>query len=570
MIILKKLTYKNFKSSGNSPITIQLDKHSTTLICGKNGSGKSAVTSALAFALFGQDFVLNKPGLINSINQKNLEVSIEFSIGPKNYKVIRGIKPNIFKIFENDVLLNEDSSSRDYQKVLETQILKMDIRAFMQVVVVGGRNYVPFMRLKSNDRREFIEDLLDIRVFSTMGIILKEKIKLLKEEMRTTDEELKTIKEKVSLQEAFVKKLTIEKSISISKIESGIGDFELKLAAYDKDVQILLIREKELTNSQLELCDVQDEILNHRMQISGVKEKIRDVESSINFFNTVETCPTCTQEIKHEHKDLILLDHVKTLAMHNVALVGLETLFETIKRRQDESLDIQKKIVSIQNEISDLQNKIHFETQLIIRARQQISELNSDTTSIDVEKTKLKDFAKQYVDVSNHKKKILEQQQYNELYQQILSDGGIKSKIVKQYIPTINKFINQYLAKMDFFVSFYLDENFDEVIKSRHRDTFKYDNFSDGQKARIDLSLMFAWRDVARLRNAVNVNTLFLDESDAAIDAEGASLLSDLLKTIKDSNIFLISHKGDLIRDKVDDSLEFALVNNFTQIVSNQ
>jgi DNA repair exonuclease SbcCD ATPase subunit len=564
MIIFKKITYKNFKSVGNAPITIDLDRSNTTLITGKNGSGKSTLTSAICFALFGQDFTLNKPGLINSINLKNLEVTIEFEIGPKQYKIHRGIKPNIFKIYENGKLLNEESSTRDYQKNLESQILKMDIRAFKQVVVIGGRSYTPFMKLKPNERREFIEDLLDIRIFSTMSSLLKEKAKTLKEDIRRIDDELKTIKEKTKLQEAFIKTLSSEKSISIDKIEAFILKIENENESLSCELQSNLNASKVLSDSLETYKDVSTKLAAFKQELKSLETKKNVWLEKIKFYETTTTCPTCTQEIQKSHREHIVSD-----TEHEISKIefDINQTLEQVKKLQVElehQADLQKKVSSIQSTISSQENQIFSNMKMIKSARHQIEELKSDNKSIDDEKEKLRNFAKSYVELDKQKRDLLLTQQYQDFVAQVLTDGGIKTKIIKQYIPTINKLINKYLTLLDFFVSFHLDENFDETIKSRHRDTFKYDNFSDGQAARIDLALMFAWRDIAKMRNAVNTNLLFLDEADAAIDGDGSSLLSDLIQSVEKSNIFIISHKGDLLHEKFERVLTFETKNNFT------
>jgi DNA repair exonuclease SbcCD ATPase subunit len=576
MILFKKLTYKNFKAVGNHAITIDLNTTKTTLVTGKNGAGKSTITSAICFNLFGEDFVLNKPGLINSINQKQLLTELEFSIGAKEYKVVRGIKPNIFKIYESskpitaeDKPMNEDAASRDYQKILETQILKMDIRAFKQVVVVGGRSYTPFMKLKVADRREFIEDLLDIRVFSTMGGILKDKVKRLKEELKENDEELKTIQEKVALQKAFVEKLSNEKSVSIAKIESGIAVLESDNDVHYAESNKLVLEESKLIAESEPFANASSDLVSLKYELNTLNKAQDKLSKSIEFYSHVTECPTCTQAVSQEHKDKI----IETTSLELDACLATYTTTEGKMLRAEKILkqfnEKQKEIIDVQLSISTLQRAISSNNHLILRSRQQIDEMNSDSTSIDVEKVKLAEFAKKWMSISENKKKLLESQQYNEFMQQSLADSGIKSKIIKHYIPTINKYINKYLADLDFFVLFNLDETFEETIKSRHRDNFKYDNFSDGQKARIDLALMFAWRDIAKLRNAVNTNLLFLDEIDKEVDGEGSSLLSELLNKIEKSSIFIISHKGDLLRDKVERSIEFELRNNFSELVKN-
>ncbi len=564
-IIFKNIKYRNFKSVGNAPIEISLDKAKTTLITGKNGCGKSTLTSAICFALFGQDFVLNKNSLINTINQKKLEVELTFEVDKKKYLIHRGIKPHIFKIYENGKLLNEEASMRDYQKILETQILKMDLRAFKQVVVVGGRNYVPFMKLKTNERREFIEDLLDIRVFTTMNVLLKEKIKENKEFLKEIENELKSIKEKTLLQENFVKKLKNEKIVSVGKIERAIADLQEENDSLDTLINDKMVL---IENHQSKMSTFSD---NLSQKLSELKFEIRNLTThksdflkKIDFYKETEICPTCSQNIDHAQKEHLIDYNQKDIDIINLEIDKISADIQKMENELFERKIIETDILAIEKEVQTFQQKINTNLKLIKSAYNQIEELKNDTNSLDSEKQKLKEFAKKYIEFDKQKKKLLEEQQYNDYVSGILADGGIKTKIIKQYIPTINKLINKYLASLDFWVSFNLDENFNESIKSRYRDTFTYDNFSDGQAARIDLALMLAWRDIAKMRNAVNINIAVFDEADAAVDGEGASLFIDLMNTIEKSNLFIISHKGDLLRDKFERAIEMNMVDNFT------
>jgi DNA repair exonuclease SbcCD ATPase subunit len=442
----------------------------------------------------------------------------------------------------------------------------MDIRAFKQVVVIGGRDYSPFMKLKTNDRREFIEDLLDIRVFSAMGGILKDKVKLLKEEVRTNDEELKSIKEKVSLQEAFVKKLTNEKSVSVHKIETGITQLTNENLGINNSLKSEIEILEKLTNTISQYSTINTEYSKLLHDLEALKGKKRTHTSKIKFYDDTVTCPTCTQTIADTHRELIVNENGTAIDECALMIIDTENKISCVQEKLDHQTALKREISSTQEIISGYQSKIRLNNSIIERAHQQIEDMNVDNSSIVVEKAKLKDFATIYLNLLKNKKTYLEDQQYNDLYQSVLADVGIKSKVIKKYIPSINKSINKYLAALDFFCAFYLDENFDETIKSRHRDKFTYDNFSDGQAARIDLALMFAWRDIAKMRNAVNTNLLFLDEADKAIDGEGSQFLIDTLNKVQNSNIFIISHKGDILRDKVDCTIEFNLVNNFTEL----
>lgn len=568
MIIFETLEYRNFKAVGNGPIIVDFTQSKTTLVTGSNGTGKSTIISALCFALFGQDLFLNKNLIINSINQKQCEVTLKFTIGKKKYKIVRGIKPNIFKIFEDEKLLNEDSNVRDYQKILETQILKMNIRSFKQVVMLGGRKYVPFMDLKPNERRDFIEDLLDIKIFSTMNTLLKDNIKSIKEDIKDKENALKSIKEKLKLQESFIKKLTNEKNISADKIKAAIKVLESKVEENREREEELLRRKSELLEEK-KSYDVSSEIVMKTTSKQHLKNTISKSEKSIEFFDENQNCPSCKQKIGEQHKSEIIYELSKSVDTLKNSVEDLQKEIDLLEEKKKQYYVINGQISEIENDIHNIQMNISSNTKLIESGKSQLEEMESSDDSIEEEKKKLREMAIQYINVEKDKKQIIEEQEYNSVIQAILSDGGIKSKIVAQYIPTINKLIYKYLNILGYWVKFELDSEFNETIKSRYRDTFKYENFSGGQAARIDLALMLTWRDIARMRNAVNVNICMFDEADAFIDADGAELLLDMLKSLDKSNVFLISHKGDLLRDRVDRVIEFELHDNFTRLKSS-
>lgn len=567
-IIFKTLEYKNFRSVGNTPIKIDLNKTKTTLICGSNGSGKTTVISALCFALFGRGYgPITKQALVNSINQKHLVVTVEFLIGKKKYKIIRGIKPHIFEIYENGKLINQDPSIRDYQKILEQQILKFNYRAFTQVIAVGGgSDYIPFMRLSAKDRREFVEDLLDIRVFSVMNQLIRDQAKDSKDELKDLEHALKSIKEKIVLQESFIKKMKKDKSDSADKILTTIQKMQEHDKELTKEIQKLMQELSFYEKKVDEHAELDDKLTEVRMSHKQLKAAIAKKKEKQEFYEELTVCPTCAQSISDEHKHEIIKGFTTEIDAVSAEIQTVETQEEQLRQLIDSYQSALMKFNEIRDRISEL-NKEQFSIKNSIQnANKYFEELQTDTSSIEFEMEKQKQFAKEYLAKEKKKKSILELQQYQDFMQQILSDSGIKSKVIKQYIPTINKLINKYLAELDFFVSFHLDEQFNETIKSRHRDTFTYDNFSEGQKRRIDLAILLTWVEIAKAKNALSTNIIFFDEIDAPLDSAGSDMLHAALKTCSSENIFIISHKGDLLADKVDDVISFRLHNNFTEI----
>ena len=568
-ILFKTLEYQNFRSVGNTPIKIVLNSHKTTLISGLNGSGKSTVISALCFGLFGKGYgSVLKPALVNSINQKQLLVTIEFSIGKKEYKIIRGIKPAIFEIYENGKLKNQDPTIKDYQKILEQQILKFNYRSFTQVVAVGGgSDYVPFMRLSAKDRREFVEDLLDIRVFSTMNTLVKEQAKNLKDELKDLIITSKAQKEKIILQESFIKKLASEKAINADKIRTQINVMEGVNADYTLTLQStvdkLNIQEKSVNS----LNELDDELSDARILLKNIDSKLKDKNLDFERHMSMFVCSTCSQPLSAKHKEDVKNEIEKEIselrASWTIAASNIEQLKSKIKNYDG----VIETYASTSKMVTDIKQSMFANNTLLKNAYEQLKDSQADTGSIEEETLKLKTFAKEFISMDNDKKVLLDTQQYQDFIQQVLSDSGIKSKVVRQYIPTINRLVNKYLSDLDFFCNFNLDEYFNETIKSRHRDTFTYEHFSEGQKRRIDLAIILTWADIAKAKNALHTNICFFDEIDAPLDASGSDMLHAMLKTSSSENIFLISHKGDLLSDKVDNTIHFRIKNNFTEVV---
>jgi DNA repair exonuclease SbcCD ATPase subunit len=569
MIIFTSLTYCNFLSVGDKEITMNLNDSRSTLIVGHNGSGKSLMLDALSFVLFGKPHRnINKPQLVNSINGKNCLVTVEFKLGPSQYKIVRGLKPNIFEIWQNGILINQESHSRDYQKLLETNILKLNHKSFHQVVVLGSSNFIPFMQLSSHHRREVIEDLLDIGVFSKMNAVLKENTAKLKDNLKDTENQLFTLKEKVDLQKKHILRLqqlnesnAAKYSEEIVNLRNNIDEMmteNLSLSseyseAYGKTQQQLQRHEKTKAS-----------LLSYERQI---KDNIKKIVSDSQFYENNTECPTCNQTIGSE-----IREHKISECKHSAQELnsGYDKLKETLAQTGDSIQEVSSEL----QRLNSLHNKIHSNQNLVSGFEKRISDLTTlmnthhETSEVTDAQSSLDSIYSERESLQELKSTQLEERMYNEILAELLKDTGIKTKIIRQYLPVMNKLINHYLQILDFFVSFNLDENFTETIRSRHRDDFSYSSFSEGEKQRIDLSLLFAWRQVAKMKNSSNTNLLILDEVfDASLDSDGIDNLLKIMNTLDaDTRIFVISHKQDLLEGKFEQKIEFQKVKNFTKI----
>lgn len=568
MILFKKIKWSNFLSTGSQPTEIFLDRAPTTLIVGENGAGKSTILDALCYALFNKPFrTINKPQLVNSINQKKCLVEVEFSIGNKTYRIVRGMKPTVFEIYLNDELLNQDAAARDYQKYLEEHVLKLNFKSFTQIVILGSASFTPFMQLSSINRREIIEDLLDIKVFSVMNEVLKLKLSDLKTKISNIDNELDLLKSRIKIQQEYINNLETDRSKRRVDNELLIEEAGNRIKELTKDLQTKADEKEEIEET------IKDEkaVLQKDKQLKQLADKLKDkrkkIEEEILFYETNDTCPTCSQNLPEDFKTKTVGTHALKLQEVDSALEDIASQQQEIETRIDEINAAKEAISQIKDDMLDLNSKIIAEQNYVKKLIKEIEDDSGNTANLDEEKAKLKQMAKDVLGKTNERSELVEERGFHDLAALLLKDTGIKTKIIKQYLPVMNKIINKYLQAMDFFVHFELDESFNETIKSRHRDEFSYASFSEGEKAKIDLALLFAWRSIARMKNSANTNLLMLDEVfDGSLDVNGTDYVMTILNTIgEDNNIFIISHK-DALFDKFRSVIRFEKHNNFSQM----
>jgi len=571
MIHFKKVRYKNLLSSGNRFTTFELDRSNTTLIVGDNGAGKSTLLDALCFGLYGKGFRnLKKDLLINSINQKELVVEIDFSIGKRDYKVVRGAKPNKFELYTNGKMVNQDATMKDYQEHLEKNILKMSYRSFTQVAILGSANFTPFMQLRAVERRKLVEDLLDISIFSTMQDMLKKKVSQHNLEVKETSHEIDLLHERISGLNDQVNALQKNREVKIKKYESTVNETQNNinkiLGEVDEKTQNVVekkrsIKSKDSTESRLkQATDLERQLETAR------KKAIADVK----FYEENDDCPVCKQGLDHDHKEKCIKEREDKAEEITQALNDID---KTISECHDEIQRInviQSEIDEIQREIGLLQTEVVSNQKYIKKLQSEIEDLQNEVVGDSDVHDRLTT-SETDLDILEKKQETqTERQHYFELATMLLRDQGVRQRIIKQYVPIMNKMINKYLANLEFYVGFELNEAFEETIKSRFRDVFKYDNFSQGEKMRIDLALLFTWRAVARLKNSVNTNILILDEVfDSSLDSQGTDDFLKLLNTLNEkTNAFIISHKGDQLYDKFEEVIKFEKHKNFSRIAT--
>jgi len=570
MIYFKTIRWKNLLSTGNTFTEIYLNRSPSTLIVGENGGGKSTFLDALCFGLFGKPFRnINKPQLLNSINKKNLVVEIEFSVGGKDYKIVRGIKPNVFEIESGGEVINQDAAARDYQKYLEESILKFNYKSFTQIVILGSASFTPFMQLPPFTRREIIEDILDIQIFTTMNTVLKDKMTALKDQVSEAENKLEVLKQKATIQKEYVDTLEANKEKRVDEIIFRIEEGELSIASFQSLVTAL--EDKKIT--QEDARAVLGDLASKQKKLEQFKTKfstqLRDLQKEVAFYNETDECPTCQQGIAHDHKETIVSSRQEKIEELSSGMEKLQEEFTKLEELIAQDNALVEKIQELNKEILSNNNEIIIVQRLVQALNLELNDIQTKTADIDVEKDKLKQLAKEVVSQNTEKARLNEEKHYMEVVSTLLKDTGIKTKIIRQYLPVINKLVNKYLQAMDFFVQFNLDEKFDETIKSRHRDDFSYASFSEGEKQRIDLALLFTWRTIAKMKNSVATNLLILDEVfDSSLDNNGTDYVMALLDTVgEDTNVFVISHKGDQLFDKFRSLIKFEKKNNYSEMV---
>ena len=569
MIKFRSIKWRNFLSTGSQFIEVKLDKSPTTVIIGENGAGKSTILDAICFALFGKPFrPINKPQLINSINQKQMLVEVEFSIGSKHYKIVRGAKPNVFEIYLNNELLNQDDAARDYQKYLEEHVLKLNFKSFTQIVILGSASFTPFMQLSAATRREVIEDLLDIKIFSVMNDVLKLKYSEIKDKITTTENEIEIGKTKVKLQQEYIKTLEEDKQKKVDDVQKRISESTAEITKLNASIANEKKKEAGFQSNILDAKEKRSKRSEMESLLRKLAEKIKTQERSIEFYEQHDVCPTCSQDLDEVHKKQTIASHTHKMEEVQSAIGSLTKELEAIETRLDEIAAIEEEISQCKENIIELNSKIIAEQNYIKKLTEELETQSVQGTNVKDEKNKIKDLAKQVISLTEKRYEVVEEKNYLDLASLLLKDTGIKTKIIKQYLPVMNKIINKYLQAMDFFVHFELDEAFNETIKSRHRDEFSYASFSEGEKQRIDLALLFAWRTIAKMKNSANTNLLMLDEVfDSSLDSGGADQLYQILGTLDSStNTFVISHRDQMF-DKFRSVIKFQKQQNFSTIV---
>ena len=568
MIVFKKIKYKNFLSTGNIPVEIDLRRSPTTLIIGRNGSGKSTLLDALCWALFNKPFrIIKKEQMINTINQTDCEVEIEFDVGMKQYRIKRGVKPNLFEIYCNGDLINQNASNIDYQKYLETNIMKLNYRSFVQVVILGSSSYEPFMKMKARYRRDVVEEILDVKVFTQMDLILRDQQGQLSKEVLDMRHKCDLIQTKY---ETELKHFNALSDLNTNDID----DKKIQLEKHTKAKEEYTIKIDNLNNQidsfkeQLEDKEETDNKLKQLLKIeTKIEHNLHSHKKNLEFFQENDNCPTCTQPLEAEFRgEKIAFEKGKITVLED----GVQKLNEEVTKMEEKVNhfgSISKKLSDLYVDVAKVNTSLEELNNYSERIHQEILQLENkqiDSKKIAVDLQQLKEELEL---TKLERDKITNQKKYVDVLREVLSDKGARGHIIKKYIPIINGLINQYLQAMDFFVSFHLDEEFNETVKSRHRDTFNYNSFSEGEKLRIDLALLFTWRTIAKMKNSVNTNLLILDEIfDSSLDAQGTDDFFKIINKLQNENIFIISHKGDIMFDKFTNILKFEKLQNFTHL----
>ena len=567
MIVFEKIRWKNFLSSGNQFIEIPLNQNTTTLIVGHNGAGKSTILDALCFALFKKPFrEIKQEQLINSINLGGTEVELEFSISNNKYKIRRGIKPNIFEIYQNGEMINQDATIADYQKMLEQQILKFNYRSFTQVVILGSSTFVPFMELKSSHRREVVEDILDIKIFSVMQMLAKVRIKEQEEQIKDILRELDITNAKIETQKEYIGKLQersdIEVQSEIEKVTSNTNAID----KYNTHINALQSEISKLRNQITDKDGLSDKSTKLRNFEAQFESKLKECNKHKSFYENHDNCPTCNQVLSN--KQDMIRENNQSIMKWNQALEDADKEIRNISRRLEKIQNIETEIRTVEIDVAKFeQSKLELHN-INTKLTHKINELKQQSSDTGEARGKLSELENQQQEIDKKKLSKSEELDYLSAARTMLNDSGIKTKVIKQYLPIMNQLINKYLASMDFFVNFKLDNEFKETIRSRFRDDFSYASFSEGEKMRINLALLFTWRAIAKMKNSISTNLLLLDEIfDSSLDGSGTDDFLKILNTLEGENIFIISHKTDMIADKFANVMRFEKAGNFTRII---
>ncbi len=569
MIIFKKLRWMNLLSTGNAFTEISLDTHKQTLIIGDNGSGKSTVLDALSFALYGKPFrKVNKGQLINSINNKGLLVECEFQIGKKLYLVRRGSKPNVFEVFQDGTLINLNAAIADYQDMLDRHILKINHKSFSQIVVLGSASFVPFMQLTAAHRREVIEDLLDIQVFTTMNVLLKDKVSKNKNDILDTDYNSSRTQSLIEVEKNHLNQLKTNNAELISQKNTQIDGYIKQIDDANASIRQIYEEVQQHSASISDQTKTQTRLEKVKEISRQVDTKRQKIQSDSKFFQTHSDCPTCRQGIDHEHKAEILEKAESQLTEIQQGSEKITNELTRLNNRLAEIAAVVSTIAEKTREASNLQIKVQTWESFVSSIKSEVDKLSA-TTQFEDNRDRLNTLSDSLKTLEQQKETLVNQKVVLDAANVLLKDSGIKTRIIRQYVPVINKLINKYLANMDFFVNFELNENFEETIKSRFRDEFSYASFSEGEKSRIDLALLFTWRAVSKLRNSVSTNLLILDEVfDGSLDSQGNEELLKIIQTLTDgNNVFVISHKTDAYLDKFERVLKFEKQKNFSKMI---
>ena len=570
MILFKKISYRNFLSSGNQPTQINLSENQTTLIVWSNGSGKSTLLDALCFVLFNKAFrKITKPQLINSTNSKDCLVEIEFSIGTKEYKVVRGIKPNIFEIWVDGVLQNQSSATVDQQKQLEESILKLNYKSFTQIVILGSASFVPFMQLSAATRREIIEDLLDIKIFSSMNSVIKDKIRKINEEIKDSSFLEKTTEEKIEMQKSFIEELENRGNANINANKRKISDLGSEIEIYMTENAGTEEQIFKYTKEQEEVVGSEDKLEKLNNLKGKISQKVSVITKEHKFFTENTVCPTCTQTIEEKFRLNRIEDAQSEAKKLQKGFLELEDAIKFEQERERQFIVLSKEITKLTYEISQNNTRIGFNQRQIRELESEIQTITNKSKNRTSERDELKKLERQLTEIIKNKVKHKENISYYDFLHLLMKDGGIKAKIIQKYLPSMNQLINKYLQLMDFYINFTFDEEFKEIIKSPIYEDFSYDSFSEGEKMRINLAILFTWREIARLKNSVNTNLLILDEVfDSSLDFAGTDYFTKIIKfMISNTNVFVISHKTDELIDKFDKVIKFEKVKGFSKMI---